>query len=211
MKKYSKSLIMVCISVGLCIASLSGCGAAGRNGRQPYDTTPQGRNMIGDNMQGVDPNAGPRDNNQIGIRQDNTIGDNIPDRGINPVNPGTNNTGMQYNQQQITEGRGKADNIKRQLEAMREVRNVNVVVLGNSALVGFNTADASVDAAKARDMVINKVKQIDNTITNVMATDSQDMLPGITRLSDDITNNRAADTIGDNFNRMIRGMNNPGR
>ncbi|MCX7710696.1 MAG: YhcN/YlaJ family sporulation lipoprotein [Clostridia bacterium] len=215
-----KSRFKSAILASLCIltVSLSACGGANRGNQQPGpgDTTQQGRNMIGDNR-GVDPNAGPGGTNLLGGNRDGISGNNPPDNTRIGTDPGNNNNinnnnnNAQYTQQQITDGRGKSDNIKRQLGTIKEIRNPNVVVIGNTALVGFNTANTKVDAAKARDMVINKVKQVDPSVTNVLATDSQDVLPGITRLSEDIRNNRPVNTIGDNFNQIVRGINPAGR
>lgn len=158
-------------------------------GNTRLDGNQLGNNGLGDNLLG---------NNRLGDNRQN-------DLALRP-NPGTAGL-MQMNQQQITDGRMKADRIKAQLANMNDIRNANVVVVGNTALVGFNTTTADVDPVRARDMVISKVKQADNSITNVLTTNAQDVLMSIGRLSDDITHNRPVNSIQNDFNQIVRSIN----
>jgi len=56
------------------------------------------------------------------------------------------------------------------------------LVVGNSCIVAYSPENAQGDANARKNMVINKVKEIDPSITNVIATESRDIMNRITRL-----------------------------
>ncbi len=210
MKKKINSIIAFTISTCLVMLPLIGCSGRNVPQQEQNGTTQQGRNLLQENTQGTNPNAIPRIENTPGSNGNTNPEKNFPESARLGTNPGTSNTGVQFSQQQITDGMKKSDTIKNQLNTMSEIKNANVVVLGNTALVGFNTANTGVDAAKARDLVVNKVKQADPSITNVLATDSQDLLSGINRLGEDIASGKPANAIGNSFNQIVRNIRVPG-
>ena len=214
MKTTLKSTAAILVSFSVVLFSFSGC--AGRNVQRPdQNNTGQGRNIIGENMQGTDPNAGPQGGNMFGGNRDAGSGNNPPDNtgiGTTPqgIQPGTP-PGAEPLDRQITDGRLKSDNIKRQLSAIPGCRNPNVIVIGNTALVGYAASGTVKDTGALRSKVTDTVRQADRTITNVVVSDSAEVVRNINQLSSDIAGNKPVNDIGNRFNQLIRSINPVGR
>ncbi|HOM02550.1 MAG TPA: YhcN/YlaJ family sporulation lipoprotein [Acetivibrio sp.] len=84
--------------------------------------------------------------------------------------------------------RDKAEKITGQLATMPEIGQANVLVVGNSCLVAYNPKNAQGDANARKNMVINKVKEIDPSITNVIVSESRDMMDKISKITNDMAN-----------------------
>ena len=124
-----------------------------------------------------------------------TAGRNARDPGADTVpNAPTPNTQMGNEQ-------SRAANIKNQLKKMPELRDVNVLVNNNTALVGFTPADPKKDTDALRRTVMGKVMEIDNTVTNVRASSSPDMLERMKQLA-----NMSGDQMGNRFEQLMRDM-----
>jgi YhcN/YlaJ family sporulation lipoprotein len=101
--------------------------------------------------------------------------------------------------------RQRASRIKRQLLGMRDVAEADVIVMGDTCLVGIKTAGNAGNTEDTRNSVARRVKQADNTIKNCTVSDSSDTLDRIRRLvnaTGDSTVNFA-----DEFNKLVRGSN----
>ena len=122
----------------------------------------------------------------------------LPTPGLNQTFPQTSPTG--FNAQ-------RADNISKQLSKMKEIKNPHVVVYDNTALIGYTLTKSAKDAAKVKDMVSSKVKQVDKSITNVSATNSNDMVTKIKQLKTGTSNNTPMAELRNSFNKLVGNIN----
>lgn len=103
----------------------------------------------------------------------------------------------------LTDMRTKAQNIERQLESFPEVKDANVMVVGNTALVAFDTNTTNVDLQSLKDKLSEKVKSIDPSVNNVILTEASYARTGIQQLLNDI-NNKSMSQITQEFNELVR-------
>ncbi|MCX7923082.1 MAG: YhcN/YlaJ family sporulation lipoprotein [Clostridia bacterium] len=178
----------------------------GQNG-----TTQNGRNLAGENIQGVNPGTDPNGGNMLGGNRDSGSGINPPDAGnINATpnpgnNNGTNRDGQQIQNQMGFEGQ-KAGNIRDRIGNIDGASRINAVVNGNTALVGYTPTNNAKDANSIRNDITNRIKQIDNSITNVLVSDRNDISSGIERLANNIRNNGAAQELNNDFNKLVQSI-----
>ncbi len=211
MRRRFPIIVSALFGIGLLAVLFLGSNLLGRNNQQPGQngTTQQGRNMIGGNMQGANPSAGPNRTNMPGDNRDDRLGKNQPGtQGIyttpSPdMNMRLNRVGNQISQQTGFD-RQKADNIRNRLGNIDGIGQINAVVNGNTALVGYSLSKTAKDANNIKNMITNRVKQIDNTITNVVVSDSADITSGIERLSNSIRNNNPVNDLNNEFNQIIQ-------
>ena len=197
------------------------------------DMTGQGQNLMGENPQGTNPevnrmgapdNTRNRTQNGIpnGIDNGNNDGANngINNGLTNGTNNGTTigrdgavappgtNTGQtrtpQLQQDSLADYGRRADIIRDKLEAMNEVENVTVVVMGNNALVGYTSSNKSRNNDTTKNAIIKKVKDTDKAIENVTVTDALDLTKQLNRISEDIRNNRPIDQINASIDKIMR-------
>ena len=172
------------------------------------NTTPYGANMDGTNRYG----------NQYG--NGNLAGNNMTgnyNQGINTVPGNTNgtagiagNTGNTGNTGNIASDRKMADTIASQVRNLNGVRDCQTVVMGDTALVGFRPESGAADVNAIKSNIVKRVKAANKSIKNVTVSESSDIMSRIQRLGSDITKNRPANTIKDEFNKLI-GELNPAR
>jgi len=210
-----RSPLIIPIIIGVCVLALFiGYNAINRNtpGTDRNNTTRQGRNILGEDLDGSDPNAGPNVGNTQGGNNNAGSGNNPPDPtrlGTTPA-PG-NNTGLnrmvpQAPQQNTGFDTQRADNIRNQLGNMDGIGPINTVVNGNTALIGYNRTNTARDANATRKIVTDRVKQIDTNITNVVVGDTGAVSSRIGRLADNVRNNRPVKGLSDEFNRIIQSI-----
>lgn len=202
-KKFLKA---ASLTLGLTLASLSlvGCNMGGDNDQrnQPRETGENARQ----NNQNVNPNRflnmdlNPMDNNNNGINNDGLLGGNNTTPMESPAELAVPTPGLQS----FEEMRQKSDNITNQLNAMPEIDKVNVLVTGNTCLVGYSPANTQGDPNARKNMVIEKVKQIDPNLNNVVASESQDVMSRISQLMNDMANNRSMDEINREVMQLIK-------
>jgi len=111
------------------------------------------------------------------------------------------------NMTQTTPDRQKADNIRRQLMNMNGVADANVIVMGNTALVGYKPSGNTGNTKAVKDSIVNKCKQTDRTITNVTVSESPDIMARMSRLGTNVSNNGTVNNFADEFNKLINGLN----
>lgn len=195
MKNNLKAVLSASAGVFLITAMLGACTQAGTS-RAPGQNN--GRQLQNMQTQGFDRNN--LVNTTTPLRQGYATGINLGN------NQGTILGMNQATRQQATLNQQKADTIKRQLINMNGVESANVIVMGNTALVGFKPTGNTRDATAVRNRIMSKVKAADKTITNVSVSESPDIMGRMNRLSTDITSNRPINAITDEFNNIIRGI-----
>ncbi len=193
MKTNLKTVLGAFAGVCLMTAAFSACAQVKSSRAPGWDT---GRQQITQN-QGFERNPV---NTTTQFTRNNMTGMNLGG------NQGTNPDINLISRQQTDPNMEKADNLKRQLKKMNGVKNVNVIVIGNTALVGIEPTGNTKAANALRNSITKKVKEIDSTITNVTVSESSDIMRRINKLGTDITNNKPIKAITDEFNNMVNGM-----
>jgi hypothetical protein len=171
-KIFLKAFAMIClITVVLC-----GCTQMGTP-RAPGDNaarlTPNGTRAQG---MGRDDLAG----NTTGMRQGNLLGTN--NRTGQNIYQGPNNGYDGLFPQQTSFDTRKANMIRNKLDKMNGLTEANVLVLGDTCIVGYKSNSATGDTTALKDRITRAVKQADSTITNVLVSESSDIVERIKRL-----------------------------
>ena len=175
--------------------------ATGNTGMR-FDATPETqRTVTGVNI-GSANNNNNRNNNFLGMDNNN----NNNNGNGNFLGLGNNN-GQAPQTAAGPSDRSKAASIKRGLEAMPGINNVDVVVMGDTAIVAYGRKNGTDNPKATNETISAKVKQIDPTINNVYTSDSADISEQVSRLSNDMMNNRPMDEIRDSFNKLINTIN----
>lgn len=120
------------------------------------------------------------------------------------LTPETSPPGTAQSQQDLVSYRQKAENITRGLKNMPGVDEVDAVVVGNTCLVGYKPSKTSKNANTIRNMIIDKVKGMDATIDTVVVNESEDTMKNIKKLSKDIIDNKPANEINAEFQKIIQ-------
>jgi len=131
----------------------------------------------------------------------------------NMGNTGMGNTGMGNTaglNQNAVPNRDLANRIASQVRNLNGVRDCQVVVMGDTALVGFSPESNRGNINAIKNDIIRRVKQTDRSIRNVTVTESSDFMSKLERLSNDIMNNRPVNTIRNEFNTLMRDLNPAG-
>jgi len=186
--------------LALLVLPLAACNPGQRS-------TPPDANNIGKNLglQTPAPNADP---NNVGRKMSNEIGRNM-NNDMSRIMDGNNPAGNQTTTAPTAAPQGnsnteqKSMNIKNQLQSMREIENVNTLVSGNTCIVSYNPSKASKDANATKQMVIDKVKQVDPAITNVVVSESMDVGNDINRIMNDITSGKPANEVNQEIMQLI--------
>lgn len=179
MKNYVKTTVIG----GLCAFLVTTCGCASQN-RMLGDRTGMPPTGQGTNVPGTNQPTG-------------TIGENMR-------LSGTTNNPLTQLQQQTGDDRKRCDTIRKGIEGMEGIDKVNVVVSGNTALVGYASPKPAQDTDKIKTTISNKVKQLDKNITNVAVSESSDVMTRIGNIYNDITNKKPADKISNEINNLFQ-------
>ena len=201
-------------------------------GRYGYNYGTNGRNMTGYNGYGYNNSYGNNNlygnnNGYTGYDPSNYLSNN----GINTIDYNNRYNRMGYNGMltgnngTLTGSNGVTGNtmnsndtyrasiIKRQLDNLSGVNNCNVVVSGDTALVGLRTTgNNAASMARLRTSIERRVKQADRTIRNVTVTDSPDILTRMGRLGTTAGNyNGRTNNFMQEFNTLVNSLNTTGR
>ena len=103
----------------------------------------------------------------------------------------------------VNDMRSKSQNIERQVANLANVKDANVMVVGNTALVACSPNTTAVDTNALRTSITQKVKSIDPSITNVVVTESADVMTNVKQMFSNM-NNKSMNQIMQEFNNMIR-------
>lgn len=207
-----KSCKIACFTACLALISLSLAAC-----NQAQNNTPPNADNIGRNMGLESPapttnldNAGKNMSNEIGrnLKNDMTgiMDGNNPAGNQTQITPTTPTAGPQGNSN--TEQRSM--NIKNQLQGMNEIENVNTLVSGNTCIVSYSPSKNMKDKNATKQMVIDKVKQVDPTITNVIVSESMDVGNDISRIMNDIASGKPVNEVNQEilklFNKVTPSM-----
>jgi spore cortex protein len=107
-------------------------------------------------------------------------------------------------QKLVVVDRQKSDKISKQLSKMNELSQVGVIAMGNTALVGYSPSKTAKDVNATKTMIVNKVKQIDPSITSVVVSESADIRARINKLTSDIANNRPGNEISREVSQLLQ-------
>ncbi len=198
-----KFLQTAAVTIGLAIFTLplTACNTGTNNYMNPQRTGIVGN---GNNTQDGSPVRFPTRNNRI--NGNNNLLDNTGRTIVGTPLPGTafdykvNNTN---NANDINNMREKSLSLKSQVKSIPQVKDANVVVLGNTALVACNPSTAAADANALRDAVTKKIKSSDPSIKNVLVTESPDMVASINQMFNNMTN-RPMNEVTRDFNQLVR-------
>ncbi|MEN6313163.1 MAG: YhcN/YlaJ family sporulation lipoprotein [Clostridiaceae bacterium] len=207
MIKNSKMALSTFAGVCLITTMLSACSQAGTS-RAPGQNT--GRPLGITQRQGLNRNnlmnattlgsmPGTTLGNMAGTTLGNMTGTTLSD--MARTTPGG------VNLTQTAPDRQKADNIRRQIMNMKGVSDANVIVMGNTALVGYRPSGSAGNTKAVKDNIANKCKQVDRTITNVTVSESADIMARMSRLGTNITGTGTATNFADEFRKLINGVN----
>lgn len=194
------------VFAGVCIitAMLSGCSQAGTSrapgmntGRRLTDTQ---QGLTGNNLMNTTPQYGNLAGTTQGYMSGTVPGDmaGTTQGNLAGTTPGGANL--------TTADRQKADNIRMQLRRMSGISDANVIVMGNTALVGFKPSGATGNMNVVKRNITNKVKEIDRTITNVSVSESSDIMTRMNRLGTNMTNNGMVTNFADEFRKLVDGL-----
>lgn len=103
----------------------------------------------------------------------------------------------------VNDMRSKSQNIERQVANLANVKDANVMVVGNTALVACSPNTTGVDTNALRNSITQKVKSIDPSITNVVVTESADVMTNVKQMFSNM-NNKSMNQITQDFNNMLR-------
>lgn len=151
---------------------------------------------------GTGPTAGPN----VGIN----VGPNAPQlRGI-VTTPMPNLNRTQQYRQLSTFDKQRADYIRNQLGSINGIGQVNTIVNGNTALIGYSPKKG-MNTQATKDMITSRVKQMNKNITNVVVSDTANFSSEIKQLVDKIKTNMPANDLNDKFNKLIQNIKSGGR
>lgn len=187
---------------GICLitTTLSACSQAGTS-RAPGQNT--GQSLGTTQRQGLNRNNLMNATTQYGNMAGTTLG-NMTGTTRNDM-AGTAPDGA--NLTQASPDRQKADNIRKQIRNINGVSDANVIVMGNTALVGYKPSGNAGNTKAVKDNIVNKCKQTDKTITNVTVSESADIMERMNRLGTN-SNGGMDNNFADEFNKLINGLKN---
>lgn len=192
-----KSLKTAAITMGLAICSLplTACNTGTNNYMSPQRTGIVQRQNV------------TQYNTPLGLpaRTGTIIGNNVINNPINNVSPIP--TRIVPDSDNMS---AKALAMKNQVKSIPEVSDANVVIVGNTALVACRPRNASVNTNSLKAAVSQKCKNSDPTITNVVVTETEDMMTRVNQLYNNLAV-RPANQISQDFNNLVNQINTTAR
>lgn len=179
-----------------------------RNNRVIFDndrtgnllTTDRNDNILNNgrnNLLNTDRNNFATDNGRLNNLTGVDRNDNIAGKNANDID----NNAVRLNMP--TDGQ-KAKNIETMLKSMNEIQDANAVVAGNTCIVGVNSKNNATNTDALKNMIIERIKASDPSITNVIVSQTGDVIEKIRQISSDIANNRPMDKINNDIAQLIR-------
>ena len=201
----SRSIIITVIAVLAFSLIFSACATTNRGVQEPGPTPAPGQtqNLTGESPRNATPmNMGGRTTNPPGADMLSAPGQ--PNTAGQQNNQGQPNTAAP--QQLEQDNRVRSEQITNQLKQMRELNNANCVVMGDTALVGYNGSYAAKDVNATKDMIANKVKQIDPAIENVVVSESTNIMNRVNKLYNNMRGNTPANQVTSEFNNIVKSI-----
>ncbi len=199
MKSKYTSICAILLATSIFV-TLTACSASGKNAQNPGQggTNQQVGYTPGPAPQSPYPGTGQGVGNLIGENNGSILGKNTPGNNTaTPQPPMIRNMGFDM---------PKADNLVKQIGSIDGAGQIKVIVNGNTALVGYKPTGTAKDAATIKNTIGNKIKQADQSITNVVVSDSADVHAKISKLSDEIRSDRPGGNLLDRFKQIIQGI-----
>ncbi|MGI6778049.1 MAG: YhcN/YlaJ family sporulation lipoprotein [Acetivibrionales bacterium] len=199
-RKYHVISTLIVITI-LCAFVLIGCVGqqnATPQRQQPGTVGPGGQQLGTPGINGQNTDRGNR-----GDLLDNNP-DMSPDMNMD-MNGQTQQLGQvpQPGQTNASSNKQKAENISNQLKKMNEVDEVNTVCSGNTAVVAYDPSNTGGDTEKVKNEIINRVKDLEPTITNVVVSESADIMQKVKTLANNMAN-RPMNEIDDEIRKLIQ-------
>jgi spore cortex protein len=184
-----KSLQTAAITMGLtiCALPLTACNTRTNNYMNPRRTGIVQRQNV------------TQYNTPLGlpVRTGTIIGNNVINNPINNASPLPTRVVPYSNSMS-----DKALAMKYQVKSIPEVSDANVVIVGNTALVACRPRNASVNTNALKTAVSQKCKSSDPTITNVVVSETEDMMTRVNQLYNNLTT-RPMSEISQDFNNLV--------
>ncbi|MDQ2086837.1 YhcN/YlaJ family sporulation lipoprotein [Herbivorax sp. ANBcel31] len=202
----NKFKVILATFLGICTLSFAftGCAQPGteRQEQGQNEISPE-RNVPGENI-GTRPDAQRPEGGNL-LDDDRQT----PGVGVTPQPGERNMTGLdnQAPEQQTGFDKQRADKIVQQLDDVEGVREINAVVNGNTAIVVYSPNEAEKPSDETDNMIAEKVKDIDDTITKVEVSHSPDAMTQTEDLRNNIDRRRPAEELDDMFERLMRTIN----
>ncbi|TYQ16227.1 UNVERIFIED_CONTAM: YhcN/YlaJ family sporulation lipoprotein [Acetivibrio alkalicellulosi] len=193
MKNKFKTILAVSLGICIVVFALTGCAQLNRDQQDPG--VPE-RNVPGENM-GTRPEGG----NLLGGDRD------APGQGVSPspdANRNLTGIGNQTPQAQTGFDRERAERLTEQLDNVEGIREINVIVNDNTAIVVYTPNERDKDSEETDTMIVNRVKEIDNTITRVEVSSSPDIMTRADQLADGVANNRPMQELNNMFDQLLQ-------
>ena len=179
------------LAVACFLTSMTGCVAANRTPQgmtTPGTVTRQGTNLSQQLTRGVNPNT------------------MIPGTNLGNLTstPGTTTTPGRINLQPLAFDVQKADHIMKNIGNIDGSRDIKAIVNGSTALVSYTPSGTMRNTLATKSAIVKKVKSLDRTITNVVVTESADIISRMNRLSNDIKSSKVGSSLNNTFNQLVQ-------
>jgi len=181
---------------------LTGCNMGTNN------TTPQRTGIVERQQYGSPIRYSHNGYERIDTLLDNDRTSPLPGNGVNlnyttPLPGAVIGTTPALNADNVNDMRSKSRNIERQVETVKNVKDANVMVVGNTALVACNPSSTNVDTTDLRTAITQKIKSVDPSITNVVVTESANVMASMNKMFSNMSN-KSMTQITQDFNNMIK-------
>ena len=208
MKNKFKVILLVFLTVCVLTFTFTGCARPDTDEQNQTETLPE-RDMPAVPGDDIGRTPTPRTGNRNGNILNNDLDDDLNINETPGVNNGRNTNGLDRETpvQQTNFDKERADKITTQLEKVEGVDEVSVVVNGNTAVVVYTPTDPDKASNETDNMVVEKVKDIDNGITKVEVSRSAAAMTKIRKLIDDIGKNKPMEELNDMFEDLMRIIN----
>ncbi|WP_010248069.1 YhcN/YlaJ family sporulation lipoprotein [Acetivibrio cellulolyticus] len=97
----------------------------------------------------------------------------------------------------------RAMSIKSQVKNVPQVKDANVIVVGDTALVACSPSNAAANTDALKKAVTQRVKSFDPTITKVVVSESPDMMTNVNQMYNNLTT-KSINQITQDFNNLIK-------
>ncbi|MCX7922009.1 MAG: YhcN/YlaJ family sporulation lipoprotein [Clostridia bacterium] len=197
--------IITALAIALClhILSLSACTSPGRTSQSPDG--PFSINEKQDFPKNIVSQATPHPNSGqlLGTQSNKVPKNNRTDTIPQNISPNITQPNILTPQSPVSIDKQRGDIITSDLIKRRGIQRVTTIVNGDIALVGYTHADSIRDVATVKNMIANRVKELDTSIMRVEVSESAYIHMRMRQLSDDMANNKSESEIKNSFSRLL--------
>lgn len=98
----------------------------------------------------------------------------------------------------------RADNINKKLKDMDGIGQVDTIINGNTALIGYKHDGKMADRRAVKDAITKKVRQLDNTVKDVVVSDSANFTGRIRTMVKNLNTNISNPNLSNDFQKLVR-------